>query len=82
MQASSRDMEGGEEGDVVTIAPVTSGSGGWMVEVNTETADYEGVLVVSTSFRPESRESSLAEVLRKTRLGVCDSYNYCTGNIM
>ena len=61
-------MDGGEEGDVVTIAPVMSGSGGWMVEVNTEMADYEGVLVVSTSFRPESRESSLAEELRKTRL--------------
>ena len=63
VRVSSRDMEGGEEGDLVTIAAVTSGSRGWMVEVGTDRAGYEGVLVVSTTFRPVSRESMTTTVV-------------------
>ncbi|KAK7089580.1 hypothetical protein V1264_024247 [Littorina saxatilis] len=55
VRASSRDMEGGQDGDVVTITPVTSGIGGWMVEVETVKENYEGVLIISTAFNSESQ---------------------------
>ncbi|KAK7115805.1 uncharacterized protein [Littorina saxatilis] len=54
LKAESRDMEGGREGDLVTMAPVTSGSAGWMVSVATDRKEMEGVLLLNTVFTSTS----------------------------
>lgn len=51
--ARTHGMMRGLYGDVVTIGPVSRGSG-WMLEVRTDQAGYEGVLLVNTSYIPHS----------------------------
>ncbi|XP_076438588.1 uncharacterized protein LOC143277597 [Babylonia areolata] len=53
VQAASRGMDGGRFGDVVTVGPATSGTG-WILEVRTDRANYEGVLMVNTTYVPSS----------------------------
>ncbi|KAL8560838.1 hypothetical protein ACOMHN_063228 [Nucella lapillus] len=61
VQAQSEGMEGGD--GIVTISPVTGGKG-WLIEVDTDDRDYEGVLLINTTYTSNTELVRSCEMYR------------------
>ncbi|KAL8595159.1 hypothetical protein ACOMHN_013832 [Nucella lapillus] len=61
-------QEGNPRDGALSIAPVTSGSPGWLVEVPvSDRAQYEGVMLFTTTIEPPQRASAIVERSISTR---------------
>ncbi|XP_076447671.1 uncharacterized protein LOC143284655 [Babylonia areolata] len=58
---------GGQNGNVVTMRPVTSGSPGWFLRVKTSMGEYEGELLFQTTYQPSQQASAIVERCISTR---------------